>query len=106
MQPWAEKFYHSKQWHKCRSSFIAYRRSIDGGLCQECRDRTGYIVHHRQPLTAENINDPNITLAWSNLEYVCKDCHDQFEGHGLTRALTKKVFFDELGDPIPPMKRE
>ena len=34
-------------------------------------------VHHKIPLTPENIRNPDITLGWSNLELLCKKCHDE-----------------------------
>ncbi|MBR4451566.1 MAG: HNH endonuclease [Clostridia bacterium] len=72
----AKDFYNSKKWEDCRKAFIAERIATDGGLCQVCHDKTGYIIHHRQKLTPENINDPMITLSFDNLEYVCHDCHN------------------------------
>ena len=33
-------------------------------------------VHHKIALTADNVTDPNVALAWSNLELLCKQCHD------------------------------
>lgn len=105
MQQWAATFYASARWKKCRTSYIKSRRQLDGGLCEECRDKPGFIVHHKHPLTQDNIGDPDISLSTSNLEYVCKDCHDRFEGHGVAKSLTDKVFFDGAGDPIPPIKR-
>ena len=56
---------------------------------------------HRPP---DNITDPDISLSYSNLEFVCKDCHDQFDGHGVAKSLTQKIFFDAAGDPIPPSR--
>jgi len=57
-----------------------------GNMCERCLKR-GIIetgakdrpleVHHKVPLTEENLRDPNITLSWDNLELLCKDCHDQ-----------------------------
>ena len=105
MQPWAERFYASMRWKKCRAGYIKFRRTVDGGLCEECRDKPGYIVHHKRMLTQDNITDPDVSLAHSNLEYVCKDCHDRFEGHGVAKPLTQKIFFDAAGDPIPPIPR-
>lgn len=32
-------------------------------------------MHHVIPLTVDNIGDPKITLSWSNLRLLCKDCH-------------------------------
>ena len=72
----AKEFYNSKAWHKTKNAFIKSRIATDGGMCQECHDRPGVIVHHRHWLTPNNINDPDITLSWSNLEYVCHNCHD------------------------------
>ena len=69
-------FYRSKQWEKCRQSYIAYRRSVDGGLCESCRERPGYIVHHIRHITPSTINDPDVLTSFGNLQYVCLDCHN------------------------------
>lgn len=34
-------------------------------------------VHHKKPLTAENLTDPRVALNWENLELLCKTCHDE-----------------------------
>ena len=52
MQPWAARFYASARWKKCRAGYIKFRRTIDGGLCEECRDKPGYIVHHKRARTS------------------------------------------------------
>jgi 5-methylcytosine-specific restriction endonuclease McrA len=76
-------FYKSDAWENCRASYLAYV----GGLCEECLKQGIYtpamIVHHRIHLTPENINDPEITLAFSNLEAVCRDCHGKVHRPGL-----------------------
>lgn len=68
-------FYKTKAWQKTRNAYVKYRQ----GLCEECLAkglyRKGEIVHHRVELTPENIDDPNITLSWDNLELVCRECH-------------------------------
>ena len=56
-----------------------------GNLCERCLKR-GIIetgskdrpleVHHKIPLTAENLKDPKVALNWDNLELLCKTCHD------------------------------
>lgn len=77
---------------------------VDGGLCEECHEALGYIVHHRTELTPENISDPAVTLDPSNLEYVCKDCHDRFEGHwiGPGKPREPKAYtFTADGEPVP-----
>lgn len=108
MQPWSAKFYASKQWHKARKGYIAHRVNIDGGRCEECNFSQGYIVHHIIPITEANIGDAEVSLSWSNFRYVCKDCHDLYDGHGLAHNNTPAVVvFDENGDPltrvIPPV---
>ena len=72
MKEWAEKFYKGRLWRRCRAGFIKHRQGIDGGLCQECGEKLGFIVHHITELTPTNINNPEISLSWSNLKYVCK----------------------------------
>lgn len=99
-QEWAKAFYRSKRWLKCRDAYIKGRVLADGGLCEECHDRPGYIVHHRKPLTQETIADPEIALDHRLLEYVCKDCHDRFEGHGIGKGSSPLCRFDEEGQPI------
>lgn len=75
MKPYAEKFYKSDTWEKTRD---AYASSV-GGLCERCLQKglfvPGEIVHHKTHITPDNINDPDITLNWDNLLYVCRNCH-------------------------------
>ncbi len=98
----AKKFYNRKGWKLCKDSYIADRIMIDGGLCEECHEAAGYIVHHKIILTEDNINNPEIALNHDYLEYVCKKCHDQFDGHGIgNKSKYKPLFcFDEAGQPI------
>lgn len=98
----AKAFYNSKVWKRCRNSYIAKRRRIDGGLCEVCHEKVGYMVHHKVPLTPENINNPDITLNHDLLSYECKDCHDEHEGHGIRKkGEGLLVEFDENGQPVP-----
>ncbi|MGO5053575.1 hypothetical protein ACTQ6A_13905 [Lachnospiraceae bacterium LCP25S3_G4] len=97
----AKKFYKSKTWRACRESYISKRIQIDGGLCEKCKDNVGYILHHKITLTPSNISDPDIALNHCNLMYVCKECHDEFEGHGLNKKEKCICMFDENGQPIP-----
>ena len=100
-QEWAKEFYKSTKWLRCRNAYIQHRIMVDGGLCEECHNKPGYIVHHKEMLTANNILNPEISLNNSNLEYVCKDCHDLFEGHGIRRhGVAPLCRFDADGQPI------
>lgn len=106
MKDFAYSFYRSAAWKKCRQSYIDKRILIDGGLCEECHERAGYIVHHRTMLTPANIRDPEVSLNHANLEFVCKKCHDNFEGHFYQKSPKKltKCEFDAFGMPMPPLK--
>ena len=80
--PEIESFYTSLIWRKCRKAFVESK----GNLCERCLKR-GVIepgskdrpleVHHKVPLTPENIKNPDIALGWDNLELLCKTCHDE-----------------------------
>lgn len=102
---WAKSFYNSKAWKRCRASYIAQRVLIDGGTCEECKECPGYILHHKTTLTPANIGDPDIALNHCNLQYVCKECHDRFDGHGAGQ-LGKELLieFGVHGQPLPPLK--
>lgn len=100
MKAFAKQFYHSKAWRACRAAYIAKRLQIDGRLCEECQDQQGYIVHHLITLTPENIVNPAVALNHSLLAYVCKDCHDAYEGHGLTKGKPMACAFGPDGQPI------
>ena len=93
-QKWAKHFYRSNKWMKCRNSYIQERIREDGGLCEECHKKPGHIVHHKVMLTQGNIADAGISLDHGNLKYVCKDCHDRFEGHGLNKGEEPLCLFD------------
>lgn len=95
----ARAFYKSKRWQECRAGYISSRISMDGGLCERCHDKPGYICHHKEYISPENINDPQVLLSWDNLEYVCKECHDNehLPGHDRAPLLCG---FDEKGRPV------
>lgn len=71
----AKQFYSSKAWQDCRNEYAAMR----GHLCENCLKRglykPGTIVHHIEELTPANITNPEITMSFSNLKLVCRDCH-------------------------------
>jgi len=93
MKPWAKSFYKSKAWQDCRDAYFVFRH----GLCERC-GRPGLIVHHRIYLTPQNINNPNITLSFENLELLCSSCHN--EEHHSTDATANGLTFDEGGNLV------
>ena len=68
-------FYHSAAWKNTRRN---YKQSV-GGLCERCLAKgmivPADIVHHKIPLTDENVNDLSISLSWDNLQALCRQCH-------------------------------
>lgn len=107
-KPWAVSFYRSKSWERTRA---AYMRSIvdtdrgpcPPGMCERCFSRgvvkPAEIVHHVTHLTPQNITDPNVSLAFSNLMRVCRDCHAEL--HSSEASYRPRVAFDENGRVIP-----
>ena len=81
---YAESFYKSDAWERCRAAFIVSRF----GICERC-GRPGHVVHHKIYITPANINDPAITLSWDNLELLCQDCHNRehHSGHAVREGL-------------------
>jgi len=98
-QEWAKGFYNSKQWKRCRTLF----KQVKDGLCERCLKkgiyRPGDEVHHKIWLTPENINDPEITLSFNNLELLCASCHSH-EHMGEATVVREGLMFNEFGELI------
>lgn len=98
-KPYAESFYKSKAWQDCRRGYI----DTVNGLCERCLERDRYVpgkvVHHKEYITPQNINNPYVTLSWDNLEYLCQDCHNR-EHHAGEYVVREDVEFDEEGNLI------
>lgn len=93
MRDFAKAFYLSKQWRRAR----AYIFKRDCGLCVRCGE-PGEIVHHKEPLTPQNITDAAIALGEDNLELLCRDCHGAEHSEGL--PTDKELTFDEDGNLV------
>ena len=104
----ARAFYHSKAWKTAREAYMSTTvASSDGricppGMCERCFERgrlvPAEIVHHIQHLSPENIGDPEVSLSFSNLMRVCRDCHAEIH---YPSDYTARVSFDENGRVIP-----
>lgn len=92
MQEYAERFYSSSEWKACR---LAYKKSV-GGLCEQCLKHgiynPGVIVHHKIHITPENIECPELTMDFGNLELLCRDCHAAQHS-----SVTRRYVVDDLG---------
>lgn len=99
----AKGFYNSKRWDKTRRAYIMHRISVDGGLCEICHNRSGFIVHHKTHLNPDNIETPEVSIGMDNLQYVCKACHDAIHDTEYRHREKKqsRTMFDSNGDVCP-----
>ena len=81
-------------------------------VCERCgrsKPSAELIVHHKIPLTPDNINDTSVTLNWDNLMLVCRSCHAALHSN---ESTAQGLFFDEKGNilkeegPISPPEIE
>ena len=90
-------FYSSRAWKDARRN---YKQSV-GGLCEECLKKgiitPAEIVHHKIPLTAENVGDLEISLGWCNLQALCRQCHAQAHEDMYAERTGKRYRIDENG---------
>ena len=98
----AAAFYNSSAWRKCRKAYISARESIDGGMCEYCKEEPGYIVDHIEELTPWNISDPSIALNFDNFQYLCLACHN-----AKTFSKGMRCILTANGEvvPLPPSKK-
>lgn len=96
----AKAFYKSKAWKQTRQAYFKARF----GLCERCAARgravPGEIVHHKDHLTPDNINDPNVSLAFDNLELLCRDCHAGQHPEIYPQKKEPRVAFDKEGNLV------
>ena len=96
MKDYAKGFYKSTAWQNCRNSYLKYV----GGLCEDCykegKTTAAEEVHHIKYITPQNITDPNITLNYSNLVALCRECHKKRHG-----ARQRRYTIDEYGRVTP-----
>lgn len=71
----SKRFYSSKAWQDCRAEYMKRAHY----LCEDCLRRgiykPGVIVHHLEELTPFNIDNPEISMGFNNLELLCRECH-------------------------------
>lgn len=90
---YAKAFYHSKKWKDTQLSYMVSQNYI----CERCGS-LARIVHHKKYITSNNINNPDITLNWSNLEALCMNCHTN--EHLKSGICSNEVRFTDSGDLI------
>lgn len=103
----AKKIYNSKKYQDSRKSYIDKRIKIDGGMCEVCGEEPGFILHHKQMLTQANAKDSVVAFGHANFMYVCKRCHDKFEGHfsPSSKSKERRYIVNPDGTISPPFSK-
>lgn len=69
-------------------------------MCERCYEQgrmvPAKVVHHRIILSPSNINNPEVTLNFKNLQRVCQDCHAKVH----SGWEEPRVSFDENGNVV------
>lgn len=82
----------------CSKDYIELSRFLklkSGGKCARCGgifDAGQLRTHHIIELTLDNIHDPQITLAESNIEVICHDCHNAAHRRFNTGRIVRNVY--------------
>lgn len=92
---YAKSFYNSQAWRDTQAAYMASQYYI----CERCGGMAR-IVHHIQYITPQNIQDPNITLSWDNLQALCIDCHNA-EHMSSGGACAEGLRFNSKGELVP-----
>lgn len=87
---YAKGFYSSRAWKQTQAAYMESRHYV----CERCGGMAR-IVHHICYITPGNIQNPEITLNWDNLEALCMECHNQEHMGSRSRAV-----FDADGNMI------
>lgn len=76
-----KQFYKSKEWQHTKQRLFAERMNEEGEwICEHCGkpiDRDELVVHHKTFLTADNVNNLDISLGLENLALLHHTCHNE-----------------------------
>lgn len=84
--------YESRRWERTRRLYLESKHYI----CEIC-GRVGNTVHHKIPLTADNLHDERIAYGVENLQCLCLECHNKV--HNRFKAQEGKKF-DSAGNVL------
>lgn len=80
----SRRFYHSTNWKHTQRAYMETPVDTPFGvvppfMCERCFENgdlvAARIVHHKIHLSPANINNPEVTLSFKNLQRLCMDCH-------------------------------
>lgn len=91
-----DTFYTSYEWKKFREGFLAQKLLDDGDLIDEIThkpilQKRQAVLHHKQELTEENVNDFNISLNPNNIQLVSMETHSEI--HARFGALAHRHIY-------------
>lgn len=111
LEPWQRAVYGHDGWEPIRK--LVYERQ--NGMCADCgkplllhgakSERKSIMeVHHTEPLTPENHDDPKVAFDVDGLAGLCHECHEARHGRlgtyrKHTPASRRGVWFDADGMP-------
>ena len=58
------------------------------------------VVHHKIPLTPENISNLEISLGWNNLQALCRDCHAEVHEDIYAARSKRRYKIDKTGKVV------
>ena len=88
-------FYKSKEWEDFRKVIIAERTAADGFVYDEVTGKPivkayDIILHHKEHLTLENVNDYNVSLNPDNIQLVSFRTHNEI--HERYGTFTRHIY--------------
>lgn len=90
-----KQFYTGREWRRVSKEYAQSKNF----LCERCLQKGLVVpyeeVHHKIRITKENINCPEITLNWKNLECLCKKCHEAEHEEDAKERYTKRSNYQE-----------
>ena len=54
-------------------------------------------MHHKIPLTDDNIKDLDMSLGWNNLQALCRKCHAEVHSELEAEKKGKRYTIDSVG---------
>ena len=87
-------FYSSGTWRKFSESIRRHRHYV----CERC-GQPGNFVHHIHPLTERNVSDPDIALNPSNMQLLCRQCHEEIHNR-IAKTPRRTILFDSDGNVV------
>lgn len=85
-----QKIYDSRSWEKLRKMYMESKNYI----CERC-GKPATVCHHKQYLTATNVDDPQVAYSAANLECLCHECHNAEHDR-----FNRRVVYNSKGEVV------